>query len=632
MEADPGEAVSGGPGVPPDAGIRQHWPGALAGIEEDKTEGQAGDAGSGRAGALPYLGIQQWLGILLGTAGAPIEADHGDAGLNMPGASPDAGIQQHWLGALAGAAEEQIAAEQTGFGLSPGAAGGAASPVSVLSDLLPLKFDTPMASTWATEGAGREQLGRWMTENRPSATGPLSPGFPASAGTDRAEGRDGGGLSLGPEAEPVRPEPVRLTLDWVRGHDPWATPNVWEGIQAALARLERAGLPVILERGIEVTLGARASDHGRRAAELTVRGPHGPVSLGALGILEGAVVRSESPAGMRFLLRPGATMAGSLEGAAGLDSRPGPVEPVRIILDWVAGEAPAPVPEPGDLDPGLIRQLEERGLHIEWVRGEPVPASRFEPDLAMEAGVLSVGGPQGPVSLADLPWLNGAVPIAHRPGQLRLLLPPAAFSDHRPTDSPVAASPFLPRGPQMTDLRPVALAMPGRDAMGPAAMTGLGMAAAQVRIDVFEVEGWPQGPALEFAGQGAGVSSPATAMSSFDLGPGGATASGAFRSGFPSLSGMSSGPSPAATAAGPMTLPPLGRSDVALAATGRTGVQAVAPGSYPGMVTNEVSGPQAEAASAPNVDLLARQVYALIKQRLVVERERLGANRGLNGW
>ncbi|MEK7215704.1 MAG: hypothetical protein AAB289_08940, partial [Chloroflexota bacterium] len=472
-------------------------------------------------------------------------------------------------------------------------------------------------------------------ENSPSTGDPFSPETPTNAGTDRAEARgDGAGSSLSRAGGRVRPEPVRLTLDWVRGHDPWETPDAWGGIQAAMARLERAGLPVTLERGIEVTLGAGASDHGRTAAEFTLRGLHGPVSLGALGILEGAVVRSESPAGMRFLLRPGATMAGSLEGAARRDSRPGPVEPVQIILDWVAGESPAPVPDPGDLTPGLVRRLEEQGLHIEWVRGAPVPASMFEPDLAMDAGALSVGGPQGPVSLADLPWLNGAVPTAQRPGQLRLLLPPAAFSENPPNDPSAPASPFSPRGPQMTDLKPVALAMSGRDSKGSDAIGGHGMEAAQVRIDLFEVERWPEGPSLDFTGQGAVVSPPTTAMSSFDFGSGGATAgfSAEFGTGFPSLSGTPSGLPAAAAAAGPVTLPPLGRSDVALAATDRTGVQAVAPGSYPGMVTNEASEPGAEAASAPNVDLLARQVYALIKHRLVVERERLGANRGLNGW
>ena len=85
--------------------------------------------------------------------------------------------------------------------------------------------------------------------------------------------------------------------------------------------------------------------------------------------------------------------------------------------------------------------------------------------------------------------------------------------------------------------------------------------------------------------------------------------------------------------AGAVAPPPLGRSDVALAAADRTGVQALAPGSYPALATTEAAGSaDAGAPPTPDVDLLARQVYALIKQRLVVERERLGASRGPLGW
>ena len=76
---------------------------------------------------------------------------------------------------------------------------------------------------------------------------------------------------------------------------------------------------------------------------------------------------------------------------------------------------------------------------------------------------------------------------------------------------------------------------------------------------------------------------------------------------------------------------PLRQKDVARAQPNRPAVQSGGGGSMPTTTTNVSQSPSDTPApsQAPNVDDLARQVYAAIKQRLAVERERGGISRTL---
>ncbi|HLH74612.1 MAG TPA: hypothetical protein VKX96_15095 [Chloroflexota bacterium] len=50
------------------------------------------------------------------------------------------------------------------------------------------------------------------------------------------------------------------------------------------------------------------------------------------------------------------------------------------------------------------------------------------------------------------------------------------------------------------------------------------------------------------------------------------------------------------------------------------------------VVQRQVAAPEVAEKPAVDLDTLARQVYALLKQRLAVERERLGRHSGRRGW
>jgi len=75
---------------------------------------------------------------------------------------------------------------------------------------------------------------------------------------------------------------------------------------------------------------------------------------------------------------------------------------------------------------------------------------------------------------------------------------------------------------------------------------------------------------------------------------------------------------------GPSSWPslPVQRQQVALADESRPEMEPL--GAAPTSAATRTSEPPDDGAAPPNVDLLARQVYAVIKQRLKVERERAG--------
>ncbi|MGH2461176.1 MAG: hypothetical protein ACRDIY_20145, partial [Chloroflexota bacterium] len=77
---------------------------------------------------------------------------------------------------------------------------------------------------------------------------------------------------------------------------------------------------------------------------------------------------------------------------------------------------------------------------------------------------------------------------------------------------------------------------------------------------------------------------------------------------------------------------PLRRQDVARVEEGRApGIQRATPDTTT-TAASAAESATAESPKPPDLDLLARQVYAMLKQRLAVERERLGRPRGLRTW
>ena len=102
-------------------------------------------------------------------------------------------------------------------------------------------------------------------------------------------------------------------------------------------------------------------------------------------------------------------------------------ETVRIELDWVAGSDPWRAPEAFARTVAAARLAgAARGVGVEIVRGREVHPATWNPTFARAARDLSVFGPSGPISLADLAALERAVPLASRPGLARFLVAPAA--------------------------------------------------------------------------------------------------------------------------------------------------------------------------------------------------------------
>lgn len=273
---------------------------------------------------------------------------------------------------------------------------------------------------------------------------------------------------------------VRIALDWIGRADPWQRPAFAEQVREAKQALARQGLRVELVRGREVPAPLYNERLAVRAADLSVAGRTGPVLLAAATFLDGAMVVTQRPGLLRVIVPPAApeanpTLTGAQPlfasidaGAAGaatvlpvapLDREPDeqtdqpseaaagpgrtadapflanppplatPAERVRIVLDWVEGTRPWPKDSPPTLPPVVVASLAQRGVEVEFVPGRARPAALFETGRAQSPGVFSVDGPRGPVPLGDVPWLDGALLLTQRPGELRVVLGPARLSD-----------------------------------------------------------------------------------------------------------------------------------------------------------------------------------------------------------
>lgn len=77
---------------------------------------------------------------------------------------------------------------------------------------------------------------------------------------------------------------------------------------------------------------------------------------------------------------------------------------------------------------------------------------------------------------------------------------------------------------------------------------------------------------------------------------------------------------------------PLRQQDVARAPSNRPPVEPGRAATPTASSSTEAATQPAKEPKRPDLDALARQVYALIKQRLIIEKERMGVNRAIRPW
>ena len=313
----------------------------------------------------------------------------------------------------------------------------------------------------------------------PAATAPLPPTLVAIL--DFVRGQDGRAAELSrgllsgiqrvePYALPEMPlaQKTQVQIDWVAGEpDPWERGDFIARAQAAAATLVGRGIQLELVRGRPVPAERYDPSQARRAADLVLPGPRGPVTLDQIEILERAMPLAQRPGFLQALLPPSTQSAAREPGRADLPALPptaptraakplakeaaaalaepiGPhpglqlrkaastphraraaAERVRIELDWVAGEDPWKRRDALARARRMARSLESQGIRVEFVRGREVPAERYVASRGRRAADYSAPGPRGPVDLRRLDLLEGAMPLEQRPGLLHVLVAPA---------------------------------------------------------------------------------------------------------------------------------------------------------------------------------------------------------------
>lgn len=138
---------------------------------------------------------------------------------------------------------------------------------------------------------------------------------------------------------------------------------------------------------------------------------------------------------------------------AGADSAREPLttERLRLVLDWIDGEDPRHRPELARSLQTIAERLARRGIQLEIVRGQDVPAHRYDPGRAVAAAELSLASTAGPILLGAADALDRAIPIAQRPGLLQLLVAPRARGWSAIPSAPFASGAIdLPGGEQWT--------------------------------------------------------------------------------------------------------------------------------------------------------------------------------------
>ena len=650
----------------------------------------------------------------------------GDLGL-LENAIP-LGQRPGFLHVLLPPARRSIAGREVGVPLAPGSgqplgigrqgeAPGLGQPAAALA----AGPQVPTLPRLVAEG-GRPGAGR-PAESAPPVMPPLGRAAPGLAAGLVAAGAASPGLLGAPGTGPVAgsrtglaPEPVRVEVDWVAGQDPWRPGGTLAGALESARGLESQGVRLDFVRGREVPAERYVAGRGQPAGAFGVLGPGGPVSLGALRLLERAVPIRQRPGLLHVILAPASTLAEgpgliSAAGPAGVGAPPigGPGRPgIGLAEGLLLGPGAGSAGPAGAQPPGLAPAATEA---VPPIGGGPGVAG------AAEAGSFSVGGLPRGLSLPDVPaaallgervaaaqavplvgetplptpaggrrageaglarqsrgarWRAGATAWPGRVqsvGRIAGQLGSPAAGLARTTPEPSGSAPG-----QMPWGGPAGAVLPS--ILGPGSIAAWtpspGFAGAAEARPAGAIPGGPTaagGPAgavpsgLAGAASLVGATSPwhATARRA-GLAPAGAFA--ATSRGFePPLADELPGPSALLVQAGyaapnrPLAGAPrpagargaslgsdalldepgvvlrLRREEVARAPAGRASGQAPSrPSEGSAARAASPSSADVSAPKQPNLDVLARQVYAIIKQRLAVERERVGGARGLRPW
>ena len=487
-----------------------------------------------------------------------------------------------------------------------------------------------------------------------------------------------------------RPERVRVVLDWVAGEDPWrqgSLPLVQPEIER---RLARQGVRLELVRGREVPAAAYEQFRTQDSGGLVLNGPRGAVSLDVIGFLAGAVPVARRPGQLQVILgrparAPSTTQSVPLPLAppfdavtAGTPSLAASAALVRESAFWsTEGEwGTSPLTPPLRL-PVRPRPAERASL---------VAGTRFAPGIgsagtsSRESNRLTVGSSTTALSTSSPPLratASGAAsidqaPVVHPPNFPTRSLPSPvaptttqamvqgvvqrlsagtagpgerstneedhfAFATEAVIGSPRIRDSFAvgqsqargqiaPRDSDLTGSRGrIGWTLGSRVSAESTEAQGAAATPTPLNVLVFDVPGAESGPATVPAMRPPETARPTVRSTVTRIASG--------RRGSPAPATGTTVPMPTFVFARDNASPslPLRQQDVARVEEGRGPVSH--PSTGPSATTSVDAGSAgAEGPKPPDLDQLARQVYAMLKQRLAVERERLGRPRGLRTW
>lgn len=359
------------------------------------------------------------------------------------------------------------AGEQSGVAPAPSSSAVSgpigAPPASPVAGAPPLGVPSIGAVTPAAAGSAPS-----APRSTDSSTGTTPTGVPGVAAASVP-----GGPASPAGGRPVPLTPVRVTLDWVAGADPWQQPGVLEQAAAAAEQLASYGVRLEFVRGREVSPSIAAAAAAAMGAPepLVVLGPHGPVPLQGVPLLVGANLVTQRPGALQVRVSAQAVRAAA--GGRGAGAAPalpdvamplvaaGEPATVRVALDWVAGRDPWAAGATPEVPPAVAQRLAAQGVRLEVVRGREVSPAAYNAAVAMATSGPAVTLPQGTVPLNDIPWLAAAVQLAQAPGGVRFVVDPRSPAPFGPTGA-------APIAPAARPTPPLEFAQPGGTPVNPA--------------------------------------------------------------------------------------------------------------------------------------------------------------------
>ena len=397
---------------------------------------------------------------------------------------------------------------------------------------------------------------------------------------------------------------VQVTVDWTEGADPWQSPSPPVLPPGVVRRLADQGVQVVLQPGRRVPVATAAA---LAREPLSLQTPVGRLLLPEIPWLAAAAGNSGS-AQSRFILRPGAQQ--QTEHPA-LQQTPAERTQRPAAGGWTTAATPVPA-------------TADAGVHAP----QPMPSSQ-------QTGAATAAPYPGPESAAAM-WPGEPLRLDER-------LPERTAESHRPQASPRLIAPLTASlasqqaeagEPATVDEghgrpeRTNAWALHALQRLTASGTVPLVQSYRPLGVNVLYYESAPE--AMSEAAGGTPGAPPAWRPIPLQQLTGELAAVGAQPASSTTWRNEPWGEPQAFifTEGSEDATPPLGAGDVAAALTGRS--EAAAPNGQASVATtvqtaqSDHQRTQEHSDSQPSVDVLARQVYAVIRQRLAVERERTG--------